>query len=87
MAFYGSTGNGPLHEGVEMSTDPGEGWEPRYRATIVPDKKNEWDGGTLCADMTEEELIQFIRDYGICNGIRDLTDAANALDRIRKTRK
>ena len=58
-----------------------------YRATIVPDKKTEWDGGTLVPDMTEEELIQFIRDYGICNGIRDLTDAANALDKIRKRRE
>lgn len=87
MAFYGSTRGGPLFEGAVMSTDPGDGWEPKYRATIVPDKKNEWDGGTLGPDMTEEELIQFIRDYGICNGIRDLTDAANALDKIRKRRE
>ncbi len=81
MAFYGSTGNGPLYDGKVVST------MDRYRATIVPDKKNEWDGGTLGPDMTEEELIQFIRDYGICNGIRDLTDAANALDKIRKRRE
>lgn len=80
MAFYGSTGNGPLYDGKVAST------MDRYRETIVPDKKIEWDGGTLVPDMTEEELIQFIRDYGICNGIRDLTDAANALDKIRKRR-
>lgn len=81
MALYGSTGNGPLYEGEVAST------MDRYRATIVPDKKNTWDGGTMGPDLTEEELIQFIRDYGICNGIRDLTDAANALDRIRKERQ
>ena len=27
--------------------------------------KNEWDGGTLGPDMTKEELIQFMRDYGM----------------------
>lgn len=87
MAWYGSTRGGPLHEGVEMSTDPGEGWEPKYRATIVPNEKLKWDGGTIGPDLTEEELIQFVRDYGICNGIRDLTDAANALDKMRKARQ
>lgn len=27
--------------------------------------KNEWDGGTLGPDLTKEELIQFMRDYGM----------------------
>ena len=49
------------------------------------DKKNEWDGGTLGSDLTEEELMQFMRDYGICK-IRDLTYAANAHDAVRVVR-
>lgn len=78
MAFYGSTRGGPLHEGVEMSTDPGKGWEPRYRATIVPDGT-----GDVYRDdkkMSLTEAIRWIRDYAEVNGIQDLKEAIDTIE-------
>ena len=82
MAWYGSTRGGPLHEGVEMSTDPGEGWEPRYRATIVPREKPEHR--SVAEGKTTKELLTWLAEYGSVNGIQDIKDIAAELIRRLK---
>ena len=82
MAWYGSTRGGPLHEGVEMSTDPGEGWEPRYRATIVPREKPEHR--SVAEGKTTKELLTWLAEYGSVTGIQDIKDIAAELIRRLK---
>jgi len=79
MAFYGSTGNGPLHHGVEMSTDPGEGWKPRYRATIVPDGTGDVYG-TEGKAMNLSEALQWLKDYAEVSGVPDLKKAVCVIE-------
>lgn len=84
MAFHGSTGSGPLHwiDDVGISTDPGEGWEPRYRATIVPREKPEHK--SVAEGKTMEELLTWLAEYGSVNGIQDIKDIAAELIRRLK---
>lgn len=82
MEFYGSTGNGPLYGGEVMSTDPGEGWEPRYRSTIVP--REEPEHKSVAEGKTTGELLAWLAEYGSVNGIQDIKDIAAELIRRLK---
>ena len=79
MDFYGSTRSGPLYEGVEMSTDPGDGWKPRYRATIVPDGTGDVYG-TEGKAMTMSEALQWLKDYAEVSGVPDLKKAVCVIE-------
>lgn len=72
MAFYGSTGNGPLYDGKVAST------MDSYRATIVPDGTGNVYGKDGRSSVWE--AVRWIKDYAEVNGVQDLKDAVGVIE-------
>ena len=68
----------PHNDLTSVTTTTGQINGAEFRATVVP-REEKKESSIVTGDMTDEQLVQFLKDYAVCNGIQDVYDAADAL--------